>query len=213
VRYSIANSLAPFRLFNVVTDPHEDHDLSGDPTNAALLAHVQDLVKQVRRPDADAPRPYDNDLVPAVVANNLVAGKLNYSVYQGNWPWVPDFDALTPVSSGNAAGLNLAVAAQTNNFGVSYKGYITVPTDGQYTFYLQDDSGAQLWLHEVHLIDDDFNHAGAEVSSTILLKAGLHPIRLFYKHNLGIQNLSLKYSGPNLNKQSIPLTAFAADAE
>jgi len=211
VRYSITNGNDPFRLYNVVTDPHEDNDLSSNPTNAAFLAHVQDLVKQVRHPDSGAPRPYDNDLVPASLVGGHSNGSLNYAVYQGSWSWVPDLDALTPVSTGQVAGLDLGVASPTNDFGVSYKGYITVPADGRYTFYLQDDSGAQLWLHEIHLIDDDFNHTGAEVSSSVLLKAGLHPIRLFYRHAAGSTNLSLQYSGPNLPKQPVPVVAFSTD--
>jgi hypothetical protein len=44
-----------------------------------------------------------------------------------------------------------------------------------HTPLLADDSVAQLWLHEIHLIDDDFNHTGGEASSTILLQADLHP--------------------------------------
>ncbi len=211
VRYSTTNDSVPFRLYNVMTDPHEDNDLSGDPTNAALLAHVRDLVKQVRRPDDEAPRPYDNALVPSVTANNQIKGKLNYAIYQGTWPWVPDFDALTPIAVGKVNGLDLSVAATTNNFGISYKGYLNIPADGEYTFYLADDSGAQIWLHEIHLLDDDFNHTGAEISASVWLKAGAHPLRLFYRHASGTANLSLKYSGPNLPKQSIPATAFSTD--
>jgi hypothetical protein len=209
VRYSITNSTDPFRLYDVVTDPHEDHDLSGNPANAVLLARIRDLVKQVRHPDPGAPRPYDRDLVPAVAGGGQTNGVLDYAVYQGTWPWVPDFDALTPVTTGKVAGLDSSVGGATNHFGISYKGFIRVPADGQYTFYLTDDSGAQLWLHEVHLIDDDFNHTGAEVSSTILLKAGWHPLRLFYRHGSGTKNLSLQYSGPNLTRQPVPLSAFS----
>ncbi len=213
VRYSITNSDDPFRLYDVVTDPHEDHDLSGDPAQAALLAHVQDLVKEVRHPDPDAPRPYDNDLVPAVPTGTQAEGKLDYALYHGTWPWVPDFDALTAATTGKAAGLDTNPGGSADNFGISFKGYLRVPADGRYTFYLMDDSGAQLWLHEIHLIDDDFNHTGKEVSATVLLKAGWHPLRLFYRHGSGTAGLSLQYSGPNLTKQVVPLTAFSSDVK
>lgn len=212
VRYAITNSAEPFRLYNVMADPHEDHDLAADPANAPLLGKVRELVKQVRRPDADAPRPYDRDLVPAANVTGQTDGKLNYAVYQGSWPWVPDFAALTPVSTGKADGLDLSVAAPAkNNFGISYQGYVRIPADGEYTFYLTDDAGAQLWLHEAHFIDNDFNHTGAEVSATILLKAGMHPLRLFYRHGSGSANLNLKFSGPGLAKQTVPFAAFASD--
>ena len=147
IRYSIINSTDPFRLYDVVTDPHEDNDVSGNPANAAFLANVQSLVKQVRHPDVQAPRPYDNDLVPATNVDGITNGALDYAVYQGTWPWVPDFDALTASATGKVAGLDVSVAAQANNFGISYKGYILIPADGTYTFYLTDDAGAQLCLH------------------------------------------------------------------
>jgi len=200
VRYQVTNSAAPFRLYNVVADPHEDHDLAGDPAQAALLARAAELVKQVRHPDAEAPRPYDHDLVPAVVAP-AAADQLKYSLYPGSWPWVPDFDALTAASSGPAAAL--AVGGFTGRFGVSYQGFVRVPADGRYAFYLKDDSGAQLWLHEVHLIDDDFKHTGAEVSGTILLQAGWHPLRLFYRHAPGTPVLRLEYEGPGLARKPV----------
>jgi len=211
VRYSITNGTDPFRLYNVVADPHEDNDLSGNATNAALLATVQNLVKEVRHPDSGAARPYDSDLVPATATTAVTNGVLNYAAFQGNWSWVPDLDALTAVSTGRVSGLDFSVAPSADNFGLSFKGYITIPADGQYTFYLQEDSGAQLWLHDVHVIDDDFNHDGSEVSGTVLLKAGLHPLRLFYRHGTGTNNLTLKYSGPNLSKQTVPVSAFSVD--
>jgi hypothetical protein len=94
--------------------------------------------------------------------------------------------------------------------GIAFKGYINVPADGDYTFYLQSDSGAEMWLHEAHVIDDDFNHDGSEISGSIRLAAGLHPIRLFYLHKLGEAKLTLKYSGPGIEKQTVPVEAFSS---
>jgi len=205
VRYSVTNSQIPFRLYNVVEDPHEDHDLSANLTNAALLTRLQTLAQEVRQPSPEAPRPYDRELVPAARVNGLRSGWLAYAVYRGAWPWVPDFDALNPVSTGRTAGLNPRVAGLTNDFGIRFTGYISVPADGQYTFSLEDDSGAQLWLHEVHLIDDDFKHDGAAVSARVYLQAGWHPLRLFYRHGVGPQRLTLEYSGPGMAKQPIAL--------
>jgi hypothetical protein len=51
----------------------------------------------------------------------------------------------------------------------------------------------------------------AAVFATILLKAGLHPLRIFYRHGAGRVNLDLKFSGPDLAKQPVPSTAFASD--
>ena len=212
VRYNIASATDPFRLYNVVTDPHEDANLAGYATNAAFLATLSNLTAQVRLPEPNAsdPRPYDSQLVPPT--NNVATtnGLLDYALFSGAWPWVPDFDALTAVSTGKVPGLNLALAGASNNVGVSFKGFITVPTDGSYTFSLTDDSGAQMWIHECHVLDDDFNHTGAEVSGAIVLKAGLHPFRLFYRHATGPLSLSLQYSGPGITRQPVPVSLFSS---
>jgi hypothetical protein len=203
VRYSVTNSADAFRLYNVVTDPHED------PAYDGRVEEARAMTKEVRRPEPSAPRPYDDDLVPAVSVNCKTNGVLADAVYEGTWPWVPDFDALTPVSTGTCAGLNPGVLTGTGEGGIAFKGYINVPADGDYTFYLQSDSGAEMWLHEAHVIDDDFNHDGSEVSASIRLAAGLHPIRIFYRHKAGEAKLRLNYSGPGIEKQPVPTEAFS----
>lgn len=209
VRYSVTNSNDPFRLYNVVTDPHENYNLARNPAYAAQLAMMKNLVKEVRRPEPSAHRPYDQDLMPAVTVSARTNGMLDYSVYEGDWPWVPDFDALEPVSKGQVAGLDAGVCKGKENSGVSFKGYIEVLADGEYTFSLASDSGAEMWIHEAHVIDDDFNRSGAELSASILLKAGPHPIRVFYRHKSGPVKLELQYSGPGIGKRAVPVGMFS----
>jgi len=48
------------------------------------------------------------------------------------------------------------------------------------------------------------------VSGTIKLQAGIHPVRLTYRHTTGVNLLSLKYAGPGISKQPVPLSAFSA---
>lgn len=212
VRYSVNNKDdTPFRLYNVVTDPHEDHNLAGDPAYAERLAQARAMTLQVRRPDPDAPRPYDKVPVPATSVNCKLDGKLNYAVYKGDWPWVPDFDALKPIATGKTAGLDLGTAK--NETGLSFKGFVNIPVTGDYTFSLQSDSGAQMWLHEAHVIDDDFNHDGREVSGSIRLEAGMHPLRIFYRHKAGTPRLILRYAGPGIAKQPVPLSAFSSTCD
>jgi hypothetical protein len=210
VRYAITNSAEPFRLYNVIRDPHEDHNLAGDPACAAVLARARTMTLQVRRPDPEAPRPYDNDPVPAIAVNCKKEGMLDYAVYEGAWPWVPDFDALTPAAAGKSAGLDLSVLPRQGEAGLSFKGFLDAPAGGEYTFWLQCDAGAELWLHEAHLLDDDFNHNGNEVKASIRLAAGLHPFRLFYRHKAGAAKLVLQYAGPGLERQVVPASAFSS---
>jgi hypothetical protein len=203
VRVQIKNANDPIRLYNIAKDPHQDHDVAGDPENAALVARMTDLLVTARRPNDSAPRPYDNVLLPAASGTTATNGVVDFAVYEGNWPWVPDFDALTPVRTGRVAGLDLSVLTREVNVGVKFSGFIEVPADGDYTFGLTSDGGAEMWIHDAHLIDDDFRHNGAEVSASIKLQAGRHPFRIFYRHAAGKPLLKLEYSASSLTRQPV----------
>ena len=65
IRTQVHHPDDPLRLYDVVKDPHEDHNLADDPQYAQLLKQMRDELPAVRRPNASAPRPYDNVLIPA----------------------------------------------------------------------------------------------------------------------------------------------------
>jgi arylsulfatase A-like enzyme len=208
IRTQIKSADDPLRLYNVMTDPHEDHDLAADPAYAEILKRVRDELCSVHRPDADAPRPYDDEPLPALLAR-ATTGTVDADAYEGSWPWVPDFDALTPARTSRSAGLDLAARTRDENIGIKFSGYIQAPAAGEYTFCITSDSGAQFWVNDAHVIDDDFNHDGSEVSAKVILAPGLHPFHLFYRHAAGAMRLELKYAGPGIEKQAVPASAFA----
>jgi len=208
IRTQIKSAADPLRLYNVMTDPHEDHDLAADPAYADILKRVRDELCSVHRPDASAPRPYDDEPLPAVSAK-VTPGVVDAEAYEGRWPWVPDFDALTPARKSRVPGLDLTARTRDENIGIKFSGYLQIPAAGEYTFYLSSDSGAQFWVNDAHVIDDDFNHNGSEVPAKVVLAAGLHPFHLFYRHAAGAMRLELKYAGPGIEKQAVPVGAFA----
>jgi hypothetical protein len=209
IRTQVHHPDDPLRLYDVVKDPHEDHNLADDPQYAQLLQQMRDELPAVRRPNGSAPRPYDNVLIPAAAAT-VAQGEVDADLFHGTWPWVPDFDALQAYTHKTVNGLDLPSLALTDDVGVKFSGYLKLPADGNYTFWLSDDDGAQFWLHEAHVLDDDFNHDGSAVSGSILLQAGLHPFRLFYRHGHGQQTLKLEIEGPGLPRQVIPSNFFAS---
>lgn len=210
VRYNITSQTNDFEIYNVVTDPQETINLATQTTYAALQQQMKTQVLQLRRPDPSAPRPYDSEYIPASTDTNLTAGLITYATYCGTWPWVPEFADLPAETTGQTAGLDVTILPQETHFGIAFSGYLSVPTDGEYTFYLTDDAGAHLRIHKASVIDDDFNHTGEEVSGAIRLKAGRHPFRLYYRHNGGDRRLHLSYSGPDISKQPVPPEAFSA---
>ena len=178
---------------------------------------MKDRVLQVRQIERDDPfdpstdkveaRPYDNELVPPVLA--AVTSGIDVAAYEGSWPWLPKFSELTSVKTTRAATFEVnRHLTRTTDAGLSYQGYLEVPTDGVWTFYANSDAGMHLRIHESQVIDDDFNHDGSEASGTIRLAAGLHPFTLFYRTDDDAPRLSLRWSGPATAKQDVPATSL-----
>ncbi len=214
VRYGITNANDPFRLYDVVKDPHEDRDLSGESTCAETLAKIRTKAFEVHRPDPEAPRPYDNAPIPAVKLDCKLEGLLECSTYHGHWQWVPDFDALKPDTQRLCDAIDLTKLPAYPEAGAAFRGFFEAPAAGEYTFWLKCDTGSELWLNEARIIDDDFARDGSEVMASVNLAAGQHPFRLFYRHAERSQmHLTVEYAGPGIVRQPIPKRAFSSTCE
>jgi hypothetical protein len=208
VRYDIKKQSDDFEIYNVVTDPKQAHNLAGQTQYAELQNQFKETALQSRRPDPGAKRPYDKELVPSVAGASGESG-VNWKRYDGAFPWTPQFDAMQATSTGHADRPSVDQEAG-KDFGMFFSGFIEAPADGSYTFSVTSDGGTLLRLHEATVIDGDFGHkAGQEVSSSILLKKGRHPFRLYYTHRAGpAPVLTLEWSGPGIEKQAVGATAF-----
>ncbi|WP_324679525.1 FG-GAP-like repeat-containing protein [Hymenobacter sp. GOD-10R] len=138
---------------------------------------------------------------------NAVAG-LNYQYYEGFWSAVPDYSTLTPARTGMVATPTLSEAQREDGYAFQYTGYVTVPTDGQYTFYTSSDDGSKLFIGSQLVVDNDGLHGEVEQSGTIGLQAGTHAVTIAFFENDGGQTLNVSYAGPSLGKQLIPATAY-----
>jgi len=210
VRYDVKSASDDFEIYNVATDPKEARNLGAEPAEAALQARMKAEVLQRRRPDPDAPRPYDAALVPASAPATAPVAGVHWSYYEGAQPWVPDFAPLKPAAAGDSARPAADVRRRDGAFGLWFTGYVRVPADGEYTFTLRASTGAVLRLHGATVIDADYGYsAGSERSGRIRLQAGLHPISLSYLHGgAGRAALELDWTGPGLEKQPVPADVF-----
>ena len=204
VRYDIAAHDDDFEIYDVESDPKEIVNFAGtSPEFDDLQRRMKNKVLSVRRVDPAYNRPYDSENVSSVTATVIQGVK--YSAYQGLWPWIPEFTDLTPEESGLVNSFDLSKLTRPDNAGLLFTGYIRIPADGTWNFHLTSDSGAHLRIHESQVIDDDFAHTGAEVSGSVNLQAGLHPFRLYYMTDGGADPaLDLKWSGPGIDKQTVP---------
>jgi len=219
LRYDIQSADDDFEIYDVEHDPGQARNLAGGPARtrapeiANLAARMKARVLQVRRPNPSAPRPYDSTPLPAQSPGSLRKGQLRCDVYQGRWPWIPDFRTLKPANSQSVATIDLQHVASGNNVGAAFNGYFHAEQTGLYTFSVASDGGTELFLHDARVIDDDFKRdskpAGNTVSGTIRLAAGWHPLRLYYHHTEGPGKLVCQFSRPEGARRPIPARLLA----
>jgi signal transduction histidine kinase len=83
-------------------------------------------------------------------ANNTAnfAQGLNYACYPADGEVLPDFGELTALRSGIVSNFDLSVIVQQEHIGLEFNGYLQIPRDGLYTFYLTSDDGSRMFIGE-----------------------------------------------------------------
>jgi hexosaminidase len=90
------------------------------------------------------------------------------------------------------------------NYGVHLTGYIYVPDDQLYTFYLTCDDGGKLRIDGELAVDHDGQHDATEKAGQVALRAGYHVFDLVYFQASGGTALRLALSAPNAAKREVP---------
>jgi alpha-L-fucosidase len=138
-------------------------------------------------------------------AKNISANNpgLKYAVYDGKWNKLPDFATLKPALSGTVKDFDISARQGKEAYGYAFEGFVKIPADGVYTFYVSSDDGSKLWIDDV-LIDNDGPHALTEKSAEIPLAKGYHAIKLHFFENSGSDELYVHWKGPGFEKIAIP---------
>lgn len=131
---------------------------------------------------------------------------MNYEYYDGEFSKLPDFDKLTPTAKGECDGFDLALGGKSRaeNFAIRYTGNLAIDKEGEYTFYTNSDDGSRLLLDGAVVVDNDGEHGAFEKSGKLKLTVGAHKIVLLYYQHGGDKSLQVSYSGPDLEKRTIP---------
>ncbi|MBB6127557.1 family 20 glycosylhydrolase [Mucilaginibacter lappiensis] len=111
-------------------------------------------------------------------------------------------------STFTTTAIEVPATVKAPSFGIAYKGYIDVPADGIYSFYLTADDGAVLKIGPTLVVDNDGNHSAQERSGQIALKMGLHPFALDFIEGGAGFTLKLQYSVNGSARQDIPAEWF-----
>ena len=128
---------------------------------------------------------------------------LAFKYFQGSFRMVNEFLKLNPVKLGVVANFTIQKRESEQFFAFIYDGFIRIPKDGLYTFYLATNDGGRLLIDNRLLINNDGLHPLAEIYKPVALKAGLHPVTVQYFQEGGGKGLKVSWQGPGIGKEEI----------
>ena len=131
--------------------------------------------------------------------------------FEGQWQELPDFDQLSPKKAEIAQEINLEPSEQDAMFALQFTGYVTVPRQGLYTFFVTSNDGSQLFIGDQLVANNDGLHPSEIRGGFVALNTGMHPIRVNYFQEGGARELSVQYEGPGIPRQEIPSSQLSHD--
>ena len=135
---------------------------------------------------------------------------LSYKFYEGIWTKIPDFSLYPVKKSGNVFTFGVEnIIPSKDEFAIIFESRIKIDKEGLYEFYINSNDGSQLFIYDILVIDNDGLYgAEKEVQGKIKLSSGMHPVRINYFQAGGGLFPGVKYSGPGVEKQTIPASVL-----
>jgi len=144
-------------------------------------------------------------VLPASATNVTPVGQgIGFSVYDGKWSELPDFNSMKASTTGVAKSFDLGSRKGTEEYGFVFDGLIRIPADAIYTFYISSDDGSKLFIDDKLLIDNDGLHGMIEKENQAPLAKGYHSIRVLFFERSGGDDLQVQWQGLGVRKQPIP---------
>ncbi|MCD6598395.1 MAG: exo-alpha-sialidase [Bacteroidales bacterium] len=129
---------------------------------------------------------------------------LVYKYFEGQINTTESIEDISFIKSGITQNISIENSPQSTNFAYIFEGFIKVPKEGKYTFYLESNDGSVLWLDGYKLIDNDGAHGAYERSASTSLHVGMHKIKVKYFQLGGASLLNVLWDGPEISKEEIP---------
>jgi len=132
-----------------------------------------------------------------------------WSLYKAKVIKMPDLGQLKPATQGTSLEFDLAkIENPKHDFILQLKTFIQIEKAGKYTLYITSNDGSKLYLDNHLFIDNDGEHGAKEMSNTIHLEKGRHPITVEYFQGGGGKFLSVSYSSDEISYQPIPASVL-----
>ena len=189
---------------NILTDPSGDAIV--EPVADAAFAPVD----FAQGPDGHVyyVNIVTNSIVRLSYDDSVPPPAVRYEYYEGSFSVLPDFDTLSPISTGFISEFSLSPARQLNDYAFRYRSCLDVPAAGSYTFYTTSDDGSKLFIDGVEVVDNDGLHGAVEQSGTASLSQGSVPIEVQFFELSGADTLTVSWESAAISKQTIPSDAL-----
>ena len=146
-----------------------------------------------------------------VRADSLQPG-LRYAYAEGAFAAADDVTTVSPTRTAIVPQVTLRGDETPEKYGIHLTGYVRVPDDQLYTFYLTSDDGAKLRIDGELVVDHDGQHDATEKADQVALRAGYHAFDVVYFQASGGAALHLSVSAANSSKREVPRDWLFSDA-
>ena len=178
-------------------------------TLSSLITFLQDphaVRPSGRMPSLNLKPEEARDIASYLLKNVKVKANIHFEHYEGDWGSVPDFLQLTPTDSGEATDFSVSASPKTDAFGLRFTGFLQIPTDGDFRFFLSSDDGSKLLIDGTVVVDHDGVHPPGFQDGVATLKSGPHDVVVEYFEAGGGEELLVEIEGPNMPRQ--PMAGF-----
>ena len=141
--------------------------------------------------------------LPATESTSSKPG-IECSYFVGNWNAVPDFTTLDPVWKSVEKNYGLPSRHASENYGLSFSGFIDIPGTGVYKFATASDDGSKLFIDGRPVVDNDGLHGLQEKSGVVALVKGIHSIKVDFFQASGSDELHVYWTCPGKTEETIP---------
>jgi mono/diheme cytochrome c family protein len=145
----------------------------------------------------------DSSLTNPSSAKKPAEPNLRFSAFHKGGNQLPDLTDLNADKSGVSKGFDLSVAGKSNQFSLSFSGFLPIEKSGEFRFRLGSDDGSRLFIDDKEVINNDGVHPHKTADAKVKLDAGVHAIRVDYFDGGGETSLELKWSGAGVAMQPI----------
>ena len=189
------------------TDGSEPDTTSANYSSPITINHTCTLKMKAFAKGMNPSITISNRFMKAIFADPYLKGAvkqgLSYDYFERLFVTTDDLDITKPISSGTTDQFSIKNAQKATYFGFRFWGYIKVPKEAIYDFFLKSNDGSRLLIDNRELIENDANHAAVEEPGRVALKAGLHKIEVKYMQCGGGKVLVVSWAGPGIEKHEI----------